>query len=192
MPLTPIFPDGIRTAADKSSFLAVCNCEGSECSCTHDGQDLIPAISSQTNKGESEMSSSFLNRLSASERSKIADQINAANEHMTIDERQNLVDALTVALAEDLKAKGANDKKHETLLRIHAAENDVTHGGKAELQRVNNDLRNSGVAETVQDLAFMNVAKVDAIMASAPRKLDSIKRTAIKRVLERRLGWNGR
>ena len=138
------------------------------------------------------MSSSFINRLSAAERTKLADTISAANEHLTLDERRDLVDALTVALSGDLKAKAAADKKHEILSRIHAAENDVTHGGKAELQTMNNELRRAGLSETLQDLVFMDIAKVDAIFASAPRKMDSIKRTAVKRVLERQLGWTGR
>ena len=47
----------------------------------------------------------FLNRMSAAERTKLADTISAANEHMTVDERRDLVDKLTVALAGDLKAR---------------------------------------------------------------------------------------
>jgi hypothetical protein len=138
------------------------------------------------------MSSSFLNRLSASERSKLADQINAANEHMAIDERTALVDALSVALAEDLKAKAATDKKHAILARIHAAENDVANGGAAKLKTINNVLRNAGVVETLQDLAFKNVQEIDIILASAARKLETKSRIAIKRVLQRRCGWTGR
>ena len=40
---------------------------------------------------------SFLDRMSASDRTKLADTISAANEHMTIDERRDLVDKLTIA-----------------------------------------------------------------------------------------------
>jgi hypothetical protein len=135
---------------------------------------------------------SFINRMSAAERAKLADTISAANEHLSIDERRDLVDALTVALAEDLKAKSATDKKHAILSRIHAAEMDVTHGGRAELQSMNNELRHAGISESIQDLVFKNVAEVDKIFASAPRKMDTLKRTAIKRVMERRLAWTGR
>ena len=78
------------------------------------------SIFASENKETSEMS--FLNRMSAAERTKLADQISSANEHLTIDERRDLVDALTVALAGDLKAKGAADRKHEMLSRIYACE----------------------------------------------------------------------
>jgi hypothetical protein len=55
------------------------------------------SIFASENKETSEMS--FINRMSASERTKLADTIAAANEHMTVDERRDLVDKLTVALA---------------------------------------------------------------------------------------------
>ena len=134
------------------------------------------------------MSSSFINRLSAAERTKLADTISAANEHLTLDERRDLVDALTVALAGDLKAKSAADKKHEILSRIYAAENDVRNGGKAEIDRANNTLKYAGVAETVQELAFKSVPEVDAIFVAA-RKLPHMDRIAVKRVMDRRFGW---
>ena len=110
---------------------------------------------------------SFINRMSAAERTKLADQISAANAHLTIDERRDLVDALTVALGTDLKAKAATDKKHDMLARIYACEQDVVHGGKAELVNANNTLRNAGIGETCQELAFMSVPEVDRIFASA-------------------------
>src|ERR1700733_14437959 len=185
MALVKAFP-WIRTAADKSSFLAVCTCQGDSCTCTHDDHDLIPAISA-TNKETTEMS--FINRMSAAERTKLADTISAANEHMTVDERRDLVDKLTVALADDLKAKAAADKQHDMLARIYAAENDVRNGGKAELDYANNTLRNHGIAETCQELAFKNVVEVDRIFAAATRKFESTERMAVKRVLTRRLGW---
>ena len=131
---------------------------------------------------------SFLNRMSADDRTKLADQISSANEHLTIDERRDLVDALTVALGTDLKAKAQADKKHEILSCIHACEMDVTNGGRAELAHANNVLRNAGVAETCQELAFKSVVEVDRIFASA-RKFDSTSRLAVKRTLDRRLGW---
>jgi hypothetical protein len=183
--LTKAF-DWIRSAADKSSFLAVCTCLGDSCTCTHDDHDLIPAISSQTNKDTEQMS--FINRMSAAERTKLADTITAANEHMTLDERRDLVDALTVALSGDMKAKGAADKRHDILSRIHACEMDVTNGGRAELANANNVLRNAGVAETCQELAFKSVPEVDRIFAAA-RKFDSTSRLAVKRTLDRRFGW---
>ena len=132
---------------------------------------------------------SFINRMSAAERTKLADTISAANEHMTVDERRDLVDKLTVALAGDLKAKSAADKKHDVLSRIHACEQDVTHGGKAELVNANNMLRNAGIDETCQSLAFKSVVEVDRIFAAATRKFESTSRLAVKRVLDRRLGW---
>ena len=110
---------------------------------------------------------------------------------MTIDERRDLVDALTVALDGDLKAKAAADKKHEILSRIHAAENDVTNGGKAAIEAANNTLRNAGLGETVQELAFERVSEIDAVFASA-RKFDSKDRIAVKRIMERQLGWTGK
>lgn len=132
---------------------------------------------------------SFINRMSAAERTKLADTISSANQHMTIDERRDLVDALTVALAGDMKAKSAADAKHEILSRIHACEMDVTNGGRAELANANNVLRNAGVGATVQELAFKSVHEVDAIFAAATRKFDSTSRLAVKRTMDRRLGW---
>jgi hypothetical protein len=132
---------------------------------------------------------SFINRMSAAERTKLADTITAANEHMTIDERRDLVDTLTIALSGDLKAKAVADKKHHILSRIYAAENDVRNGGKAELDYANNTLRNHGIAETCQELVFKNAVEVDRIFAAATRKFDSTDRMAVKRVLVRRLGW---
>ena len=131
---------------------------------------------------------SFINRLSAAERTKLADTITAANEHMTVDERRDLVDELTIALAGDLRAKAAADKQHDILSRIHACELDVTNGGRAELASANNMLRNAGSAETCQELAFKSVPEVDRIFAAA-RKFDSTSRLAVKRTLDRRLGW---
>jgi hypothetical protein len=145
------------------------------------------SIFASQNKETSEMS--FFNRMSAAERTKLADTINAANEHMTVDERRDLVDKLTVALAGDLKAKNAADKKHGMLSRIYACENDVRNGGKAELENANNALRNAGVGATVQELAFKSVFEVDAIFAAATRKFESRDRLAVKRVMDRRLGW---
>ena len=92
-----------------------------------------------------------------------------------------------MALAGDLKAKAAADKKHDMLARIYAAENDVRNGGKAELDYANNTLRNHGVAETCQELAFKSVVEVDRIFAAATRKFESTERMAVKRVLTRRL-----
>jgi hypothetical protein len=108
---------------------------------------------------------------------------------MTIDERRDLVNKLTVALGTDLKAKDAADKKHEILSRIHACEMDVTNGGRAELVNANNMLRLAGVGATVQELAFKTVFEVDQIFAAAQRKFDSTSRLAVKRVMDRRLGW---
>jgi hypothetical protein len=105
--------------------------------------------------------------------------------HLTIDERRDLVDKLTVALAGDLKAKSAADKKHEILSRVYAAENDVTHGGKAAIQSINNLLRRAGVVESVQELAFKKESEVDAIMAAVKNKLSITDRMATKRVLGR-------
>ena len=144
------------------------------------------SIFASENKETSKMS--FINRLSAAERTALADQISAANERLTIDERRDLVDALTVALGTDLKAKAAADKQHEILSRIHACELDVTNGGRAELANANNVLRNVGIAETCQELAFKSVPEVDRIFASA-RKFDSTSRLAVKRTLDRRFGW---
>ena len=179
--------DRINTAADRS-FPAACRCQSDSCSCNDlaDGQTLFHTL--QANKETNEMSSSFINRLSAAERTKLADTISAANEHLTLDERRDLVDALTVALAGDLKAKSAADKKHEILSRIYAAENDVRNGGKAEIDRANNTMKYAGVAETVQELAFKSVPEVDAIFAAA-RKLPHMDRIAVKRVMDRRFGW---
>ena len=118
----------------------------------------------------------------------MADTISAANEHLTLDERRDLVDALTIALAGDLKAKSAADKKHEILSRIYAAENDVRNGGKVEIDRANNTLKYAGVAETVQELAFKSVPEVDAIFAAA-RKFPHMDRIAVKRVMDRSFGW---
>ena len=185
MPLTKVFPNGIRTAADKSSFLAVCVCEGDECSCNHDGQP-IPAISA-TNKETEPMS--FINRMSAAERTKLADTISAANEHMTVDERRDLVDKLTVALAGDLKAKSAADKKHDMLSRIHACEQDVTHGGKAELVNANNMLRNAGIDETCQELGIQERGGSRSHFCRGHPEVRIHIRLAVKRVLDRRLGW---
>jgi hypothetical protein len=187
MQLTKAF-DWIHTAADKA-YLAHCTCNGDVCQCSHDDGQPIHQLSASNNKQDFEMSSSFINRMSAAERTKLADTITAANEHMSIDERRDLVDALTVALGTDLKAKAAADKQHDILSRVHACELDVTNGGRAELVNANNVLRLAGVGATVQELAFKSVFEVDAIFAAATGKFDSTSRLAVKRVLDRRLGW---
>jgi hypothetical protein len=58
---------------------------------------------------------SFLNRMSAAERTKLADSISSANEHLTIDERRDLVDALTVALGTDLNGEGCRRQETRNL-----------------------------------------------------------------------------
>jgi hypothetical protein len=53
---------------------------------------------------------SIFDTMSASERSKIADQITAAAESMSADERRELISTLSAALEKDVKAKAETDK----------------------------------------------------------------------------------
>ena len=70
------------------------------------------------------MPNTIIERMTAAQRQDLAAKIEAANEHLTHDERRDLIDTLSVGLGVDLKAKAAADKKHNILVRIHAAEND--------------------------------------------------------------------
>jgi hypothetical protein len=181
MALTKAF-DRINTAADKA-YLAHCTCHGDVCQCNHDdGQNSFHA--SNSNK-DSKMPDTIIERMTAAQRQDLAAKIEAANDHLTHDERRDLIDTLSVGLGVDLKAKAAADKKHNILVRIHAAENDVVHGGKVEIERMNQILRAKGVSETVQELAFKSVKEIDAIFAAAKPRLNSTDSLAAKRVIGR-------
>ena len=129
------------------------------------------------------MPNTIIERMTAAQRQDLAAKIEAANEHLTADERRNLINSLSIALGVDMKAKAAADKKHNILVRIQAAENDVIHGGKLEIQRMNQTLSAKGVSETVQELAFKSVKEIDAIFAAAKPQLNSTVSLAAKRVI---------
>ena len=175
--------DQINTAADKA-YLARCTCQGDVCQCSHgDGQNSFHA--SNSTKKDISMSNTIIERMTAAERKDLAAKIESANEHLTADERRDLIDSLSVALGVDLKAKRAADKRHNILIRIHAAENDVVQGGKLEIERMNQTLRAKGVSETVQELALKSLKEVDAIFAAAKLRLNSTDSLAAKRVIGR-------
>jgi hypothetical protein len=121
--LTKVFPNGIRTAADKSSFLAVCVCEGDACSCSHDGQDLIPAISSQTKVEQLPMTKpqsiiDVIRGASGADRHKFLDAITASASSLPLQDLK----VLNKALAEAVKTQeAATSKKALRLGRLQAA-----------------------------------------------------------------------
>ena len=123
-------------------------------------------------------------RMNAAERAELAKKIEAANEHMSHDERRNLIDTLTVALASDSRNKSDADKRHDKLVRIHAAENGE---GKLELRRLNYTLRAKGVDATLQDLAFKSVKEIDTIFASSRMTIEN--RIEAKAALHRLFGY---
>jgi hypothetical protein len=111
MPLTKAF-DRINSVADRG-FLATCLCKGNECSCSYDGQDLIPSLSASNNQG-SKMS--ILQKMAAAGIK--LDDIKASASSLPLADLK----ALNLALAAQVKAQEAKtSKKALRIARLQAA-----------------------------------------------------------------------
>ena len=167
MPLTKVFPNGIRSAA--SGFLATCLCDGDGvCQCSHDGQHLFSTLNS---KKDFEMSTNVIANMSAAERKELAAKIEAASEHMTADERRDLIATLSAALGNDLEAKQAAEQKAKVLANIQATRTDCVGTGKREYDYMQTRLRNKGVSEPLSELVWKTQQEIDQIFAASNSKL---------------------
>jgi hypothetical protein len=134
---------------------------------------------------DSEMS--IIDKMSATERAKLADSLEASAPHMSKDELQNLIATLTGALHGDtIKAKAAGDHRTTVLVKISAARSE----GRGTMDIVDGALRRAALP-AFEEIALKAEGEIKSILASAKMKLSDYDHIVLRSVLAR-VGATGR
>ena len=110
---------------------------------------------------------SILDKMSATERKDLAAKIESAAAVLGDAERRELIQTLSAALGDDIKAKEAAERKTQILANIQATATDTVGSGKKEFDYLQNHLRSKGVREPLHELVWKTEREIDQIFAAA-------------------------
>lgn len=123
-----------------------------------------------------------LSNVTASERTKIADVIQAWAESASVTEKRALIEALSQTTSELEAVQAAADRKKTIIGRISAARSDIHNGGRNMLAALEGTLRRAG-APPLDQLVDKQLHEIDAIFASS--RLSTTERMQAKSTLFR-------
>jgi len=124
----------------------------------------------------------YLDKLSAAERSKLADGLAAAAETMNPEEKRLLIEALSTALDKDVREHATTGRKKAFIAKLSAMRADQHVGARNAINLIEGTLRRANLPP-LEDLGTKKLHEINDLMAAA--KLPMLDRMATKNLLHR-------